>query len=94
MVKQVEQLKPEVETPRPRPARPDGGFSCSSYGIARSSQRSTSFTTDMTDRKPQPRRFYPTPAWLIFGLLVVEGLLWLSERFQWFGFNCTRAGRS
>ena len=41
----------------------------------------------MTDRKPQPRRFYPTPAWLIFGLLVVEGLLWLSERFQWFGFN-------
>ena len=21
------------------------------------------------------------------GLLVVEGLLWLSERFQWFGFN-------
>ena len=33
------------------------------------------------------RRFFPTPAWLIFGLLVVEGLLWLSERFGWFAFN-------
>ena len=32
-------------------------------------------------------RFRPTPAWLIFGLLVVEGLLWLSERYQWFWFN-------
>jgi hypothetical protein len=27
-------------------------------------------------------RFRPTPAWLIYGLLVVEGLLWVSER--WF----------
>jgi hypothetical protein len=27
-----------------------------------------------------PRRFRPTPAWLIVGLLIVEGLLWLSER--------------
>ena len=33
------------------------------------------------------RRFSPQPAWLIFGLLVVEGLLWLSERFGWFWFN-------
>ena len=33
------------------------------------------------------RRLSPTPAWLIFGLLVVEGLLWLSERYQWFWFN-------
>jgi hypothetical protein len=40
----------------------------------------------MLDSKPA-RRFSPSPAWLIFGLLVVEGLLWLSERFQWFGFN-------
>jgi hypothetical protein len=31
---------------------------------------------------PTTRRFRPTPAWLIVGLLVVEGLLWLSER--WF----------
>jgi hypothetical protein len=23
------------------------------------------------------RRLCPTPAWLIFGLLIVEGLLWL-----------------
>ena len=35
----------------------------------------------MTDPIPTRRRFYPTPAWLIFGLLVVEGLLWLSERY-------------
>ena len=33
------------------------------------------------------RRFRPTPTWLIFGLLVVEGLLWLSERYRWFWFN-------
>ena len=24
---------------------------------------------------------------VVFGLLVVEGVLWLSERFQWFAFN-------
>ena len=37
---------------------------------------------------PTPtRRLVPTPAWLIFGLLVVEGLLWLSERYTWFAFN-------
>ena len=33
------------------------------------------------------RRFRPTAAWLIYGLLVVEGLLWLSERYKWFWFN-------
>lgn len=32
--------------------------------------------------KPKPRWYHPTPAWLVYGLLVVEGLLWLSERFQ------------
>ena len=42
---------------------------------------------DMTDPTSQRRLFRLTPAWLIFGLLVVEGLLWLSERYQWFGFN-------
>ena len=41
----------------------------------------------MTDPKPTRRSFRPTPAWLIIGLLVVEGLLWLSERFGWFWFN-------
>ena len=40
----------------------------------------------MTDPKPT-RRFHPTPGWLVFALLVVEGLFWLSERFSWFGFN-------
>ncbi len=36
----------------------------------------------MTTSKPT-RRFSPTPAWLIFGLLVVEGLLFLSDRVHW-----------
>jgi hypothetical protein len=36
----------------------------------------------MTEPTPT-RHFYPTPSWLVFGLLVVEGLLWLSERFCW-----------
>ncbi len=40
----------------------------------------------MTEPKPT-RRLYPTPASLIYGLLVVEGLLWLSERYRWFWFN-------
>ena len=41
----------------------------------------------MTDPTPTRRRFCLTPAWLISGLLVVEGLLWLSERYKWFWFN-------
>ena len=45
------------------------------------------YAMDMTDPKPTRRRFYPTPAWLIYGLLGVEGLLWLSERYRWFPFN-------
>ena len=37
---------------------------------------------------PEKHRWYrPTPGWLVCGLLVVEGLLWLSERFEWFWFN-------
>ena len=40
----------------------------------------------MTDPTPN-RRFSPMPSWLILGLLVVEGLLWLSERYRWFWFN-------
>ncbi len=43
--------------------------------------------TGMADDLPKRRWFLPTPAWLIYGLLVVEGLLSLSERFQWFRFN-------
>ena len=41
----------------------------------------------MTDPAIQRRSFRPAPAWLICGLPVAEGLLWLSERFQWFWFN-------
>ena len=36
---------------------------------------------------PRPRWYRPTPDRLVIGLLIVECLLWLSERFQWFGFN-------
>ncbi len=41
----------------------------------------------MLSAKSQRRWFSPTPACLIYGLLIVEGLLWLSERYTWFGFN-------
>lgn len=41
----------------------------------------------MTGPTPKRRWFRPTPGWLILALLVLECLLWLSERFQWFGFN-------
>jgi hypothetical protein len=37
----------------------------------------------MSDPTPQRRWFHPSPTWLIVGLLLVEGGLWLSERFQW-----------
>ena len=43
---------------------------------------------DATD--PKVRWYRPTPAWLVLGLLVVEGLLWLSERYQWFWFNAKK----
>src|SRR5271157_1258578 len=32
----------------------------------------------------KPRGYRLTPDRFVVGLLVVEGLLWLSERFQWF----------
>ena len=37
--------------------------------------------------KPQRRFFYPTPAWLVVFSLAVTGILFLSERFQWFPLN-------
>ena len=36
---------------------------------------------------PSLRWFHLTPGRVVVGLLVIEGLLWLSERFQWFPFN-------
>ena len=39
--------------------------------------------TEMTDPDPKPRWYRLTPDRLVIGLLVVECLLWLSERFQW-----------
>ncbi len=41
----------------------------------------------MTDDLPKPRWYRLTPDRLVNGLLVVECLLWLSERFHWFPFN-------
>jgi hypothetical protein len=42
----------------------------------------------MSDAFELRRRWYhPTPGYLVAGLLAVEGLLWLSERFQWLAFN-------
>ena len=40
----------------------------------------------MTDPIPR-RRLHPHARLADLGLLVVEGLLWLSERLSWFGFN-------
>ena len=37
----------------------------------------------MNDPTPTRRWLHPTPTWLIVALLVVEGLLFLSDRFQW-----------
>ena len=44
-----------------------------------------SYTMGMADPTPKPTRrwFCPTPSWLIFGLLALECLLWLSEWFHW-----------
>jgi len=42
---------------------------------------------DKMDETPRLRWYRLTPSWLILGLLVVECLLWLSERFQWFAFT-------
>jgi hypothetical protein len=41
----------------------------------------------MTDSAPTPRRYRLTPDRCVIGLLVMEGLLWISDRFQWFWFN-------
>ncbi len=41
----------------------------------------------MTDATSKPRWYRLTPDRFVIGLLIVECLLWLSERFQWFGFN-------
>ena len=35
----------------------------------------------------KPRWYRITPDRLVIGMLIVECLLWLSERFQWFAFN-------
>jgi Leucine-rich repeat (LRR) protein len=40
-----------------------------------------------TNPNPKLRWFNPTPGRLLVILLAVEGVLLLSEKFQWFGFN-------
>ncbi|MGO9270418.1 MAG: hypothetical protein ACLQOO_09230, partial [Terriglobia bacterium] len=37
----------------------------------------------MTDSASKPRWYRPTPDHFVIGLLVVECVLWLSDRFQW-----------
>ena len=44
------------------------------------------YTLAMAD-DAKPRWFHLTPDRCVLGLLAVEGLLWLSERFHWFAFN-------
>jgi fatty acid desaturase len=39
------------------------------------------------NKPPKPRWYQPTPGRLLVVLLAVEGVLLLSERFQWFPFN-------
>ena len=41
----------------------------------------------MTDPTPPTAASVPRPLGWCLALLVVEGLLWLSERYRWFGFN-------
>ena len=41
----------------------------------------------MTTKQPRRRWFRITPDRFLLGLLAVEGILLLSERFRWFPFN-------
>ena len=41
----------------------------------------------MTTPSLKRRILYPTPGWLVTLSLAVTGMLFLSERFQWFPFN-------
>ncbi|MBC8873174.1 MAG: hypothetical protein H8E44_27385 [Planctomycetes bacterium] len=41
----------------------------------------------MPETRPKRRWYHITPDRLIYGLLAVEGFLFLSEWFQWFAFN-------
>src|SRR4051794_25630845 len=37
--------------------------------------------------KPRARWYRLAPDWFVVGLLVLDFLLWLSEKFEWFAFN-------
>ncbi len=52
-----------------------------------SSAAARAIMTFMTNPAPKPRWYRLTPDRFVIILLVVECLLWLSERFQWFAFN-------
>ena len=41
----------------------------------------------MSDPRHKFRWFYPTPGWLVYGLLAMTGFLFLSERLEWFAFD-------
>ena len=44
-------------------------------------------TVQLATANQKLRWYQPTPGWLLVVLLVVEGLLLLSEWFDWFAFN-------
>ena len=42
---------------------------------------------DMSTSQPRRRWFHPEPAWLVYASFLVTGILFFSERWQWFPFN-------
>ena len=62
-----------------------GDFGC--LRLASNRQNKSAIMTSMTDPAAQLRWYRLTPDRFVVGLLVVECLLWLSERFQWSSFN-------
>jgi hypothetical protein len=43
--------------------------------------------TEPASQPDSPRWYHPRPGHFVVLLLVVEGVLWLSERYRWFPFN-------
>ena len=65
------------------PAAPDGRSSLPLVD----GFRYTVAMADVPAKEPRPRWYRLTPERVVLGLLALEGLLLLSERFEWFAFN-------
>jgi hypothetical protein len=50
-------------------------------------RNNSNFKLTMPTPEPKRRWFHLSPDRFVILLLLVIGLLWLSDRFQWFGFN-------